>query len=548
VPRLLTRHAPVVALAIAVAASAALLLALTADLTFFQDTWAFLMYRQGSDLDAFLEPHNEHIVLIPVAIQKLLLEVFGLGSALPEQVLMTAMLATTAILLFVYVRRRLGDWPAVFAAILLLFLGPAWQVLLWPFEMGFVGALMTGVAMLLMLDREDRLGDVLACVLLAIGLGFSTLAVSFAAAAAVDVLQRRRSRGLGRAYVFVLPLLLFGAWYLGWGSDAESHLSLRNALSAPRFLLEGLASSFDSALGLSMVDIRGIGDPTWGRPLLVAAIVLVGVAQWRRPGFSPRLWPVAAATASFWLLAGLNYIPGREAVASRYSYAGVVFLLLLAAELLRGARFGRRALWVGGAVAVLAAASNLVPLRDGRDELRHQTLLTRADLGAIEIASRTVDPSFGLMPDVAGTPSLIDITAANYLPLADEHGSPAFSPAELVTAPEPGRRQADIVLSRALPISTLTEIGVAPGLGEEDCVPAGGGVSEVTVGAGTTKIVVPPGDRAAFSLRRFATRAYPVKTEGAPGDSVTRLRIPADNAPQPWLMLVEAGQRVLVCG
>lgn len=543
----LTRHAPLVALAAAVAAAVALLLALTAGLTHFQDSWAFLMHRQGLSADVFLAPHNEHIVLIPVALEKLFLEVFGMGSATPEYVLLTLMLATTAVLLFVYVRRRLGPWPAVFAAVLLLFLGPAWQVLLWPFEVGFVGAMMTGIAMLLALEREDERGDAIACLLLAVALGFSTLAVTFAVAAAVDVLQHRRSRGLRRAYLVLVPVFLFGLWYLGWGRDAESHLTLANVLASPQFLLDGIASSLDSLLGLGTVDVHGVGQPEWGRPLLVAAIVLVGYGQVRKTGFSPRLWPVLAATVCFWLLAAFNYIPGREAVASRYAYAGAAFTLLIAAELLRGARFGPRALWVGAAVTAAAVASNLGPLRDGRDVLEEQTVLTRADLGALEIAARTVEPSFALTPGVAGTASLIDVSAGAYLPLAREYGSPAYSPGELADAAEAGRRQADVVLSQALPLSTVTEVGVEPDLAGRRCVPAAA-TPELELAPGTTTaIVVPPGPPASFSLRRFAFGEHPVRTEGAPGDSVTLLRIPRDRAPQSWWLRVEAEQPARVC-
>ncbi len=57
-------------------------------------------------------------------------------------------------------RRRVGPWPALFAAVLLLFLGPAWEVLLWPFEIAFAGSVLFGVAMLLALDRGERRGDV----------------------------------------------------------------------------------------------------------------------------------------------------------------------------------------------------------------------------------------------------------------------------------------------------------------------------------------------------------------------------------------------------
>ena len=79
------------------AASSALLLALGTDLTFFGDTWAFLLGRDGPLLDDLLRPHNEHIVILPVGIQKLAVELFGTSSDMSSRVLLTAMLAATAV-------------------------------------------------------------------------------------------------------------------------------------------------------------------------------------------------------------------------------------------------------------------------------------------------------------------------------------------------------------------------------------------------------------------------------------------------------------------
>jgi hypothetical protein len=542
------RNVPIVLLGAALLASAALLADLMHGLTFFQDTWEFLMNRHELSVDALLKPHNEHIVLIPAALQLLGLQLFGMASATPEYVLLVAALLVTATLLFVYMRRRVGPWPALMAAALLLFLGPAWWDILWPFELGFVGSLLFGIAMLLALDRDDRRGDVAACVFLVLAAGFSSLGISFMAAAAVNVFQRRRERGLGRVYLVAVPVVLFAVWYLGWGHDAESHLSLRNVLSSPLFVLEGLAASVESTLGLSRAPVEGIATVGWGQPLLIALIGLVVYGQWRRPGFSPGFWVVAAATAANWFLAAFNYIPGREPTTSRYMYAGGVFVLLLAAELLRGVRIGRRPLLVAGAVTLAAIASNLVPLKDGSDWLKNQSVLTRSDLAAIEIAQRTIDPNFALSPEVAGTPSLIDVQAGKYLETEREFGSPAYTPAELAGAPEVGRRQADLVLATALPLATETGAGETPGGGRSCTTVSGGGAAPgVRLSPGVTRIEVAPGPHATFSLRRFAVAEYPVTTEGAPGDSTTLLSIPRDRSTRPWYLKVEASQRVRVC-
>lgn len=545
------RNAPLVLLGAALLASAAMLLVLTRDLTFFQDTWEFLMNRRDLTVDTLLHPHNEHIVLIPVSIEIFFVHVFGMGSALPEYLLMIAMTLVTAVLLFIYARRRVGDWPALMATALLLFIGPAWSDLLWPFELAFIGSVLFGIAMLVALDREDRSGDVLACVFLTIAAGFSSLGIAFMAAAAVHLFVHRRERGWGRAWFVAIPVVLFGLWYLGWGHEAESHLSLRNVLDSPRFVVEGLAVSLESLLGLSKAPIEGPPETIigWGEPLLIAAVALVVIQQIRRPGFSRGIWVVLAATAANWFLTAFNYVPGREPSTGRYMYAAGAFTLLLAVELLRDVRFSRRTLTVMGVVTVAAVASNIHFFRDGSDWLKNQSVLTKADLAGIDIARNRVAPEFELAPQIAGTPSLIDVFAGRYLEAEEEFGTPAYTPQELTEAPEPGRRQADLVISQALPLSTSTSAGAeAPG---KSCALGGGAEApeDTTLGFGVTRIIAEPGSSVAFSLARFAEPGeYTVKTAGAPGDSTTLLTIPHDGSRVPWRLHVEAQQPVYVCG
>ena len=549
---------PVLLLIAVLALSGGLTLFLTREMTFYQDTWAFLMERRNLSVDAVLMPHGEHIVAFPVLIEQALIRLFGMTSARPEYILMVAFLVGSAALLFVYVRRRVGDWLALFAVTMLLFLGPAWEVLLWPFEIGYVGSVLFGLAALLALERGERRGDIAACAFLVLACGFSSLCIPFLVGGAVALAVDPRERRLGRTYVVAIPALLFGTWYLGWGHEAQSYVSLDNALRSPKFALEAISANVGSALGLNPDPTSGaLGrgpnpepglDPIWNRLIVAGLVIALVVYLIRRASFSARVWPAAAIVLTNWFLTALNYFPGREPTNSRYQYAGAVFVLMLVASLFDGARPRRSVVAVAGVVAALAVVPHLVVLDEGRDFLDEQSVLTRADTAAIEIARNTIDPGFQLVPEVAGTPTLPNVYASEYLTAAAEYGSPAYTPAELEAAPERGRFQADIVLAHALPIGLSTEPG---GFGDSRAgctvLPAGR-KTEVALAPGTTtRIEVAPGPDASFQLRRFASDEYPVKTEQEPGGSMSELTIPADTVSRPWRLLVDAEQLVRVC-
>jgi hypothetical protein len=539
-----------------VAASSALLLALGSDLTFFGDTWAFLLGRDGPLLDDLLLPHNEHIVVLPVALQELTIELFGTTSDMSSRVLLTAMLAGTAILLFVYVRRRIGAWPALFAAAILLFLGSGWENLLWPFQISLVGSVLTGLGMLLALERADRRGDLAACVLLTVSIASSSLGVSFAVGALADVVLRRRERGLRRAWVALGPLALYGAWYLGYGRDAESAVSLGNLVSAPLFVLESAAASAASILGLRALG-GGIDAGMPAGPMIAVGLLAAAALAWairrhpdalRRaiaPGRGSPLWPAVATALTFWLLAGLNEAPGRSPFASRYMYVGAVLLLILAADLLAGARIGRRALAVAGIVTAFAIGANVHLLQQGHDRLEAESVLTKADLAALEIAP-AVDPAFWLEPEFAGTTSLVNVSAGPYLELVDEHGSPAYTEAELAGAPVAARIQADLVLAHALPISISGAAPPPEALAARRCRSLRPGV-DLLLPPGATYVELSVGPTATLFLGRFSPAGVNPVFHDVAGGGLTRLSIPPDRSDRRWRLSLEADRAARVC-
>jgi hypothetical protein len=549
------RNAPTLLFGGALVAMTIVLVVTQWRVTFFQDTFAFLLDRQPWTPHSFLFAHNEHIVILPVAITKVLLAVFGMSSNVPEQIAMGITVLAAATLLFVWLRRRVDPWLAAFGAILFLFLGSAWPTILWPFENEFTLPVLFGVAALIFLDREDDRGDAWACVMLVLATISGSLGVCFVFAAFIECLLSRKERGWRRAYVFAVPLFVYLAWYAGWGHEAEHHITFHNILRSPQYVLEGFASSLDSLAGLSTIQANTAGNNDWGRPLVIGAIGLLAFAQWRRPGFSKTFWVVTAAAVSYWMLAALDFVPGREASAARYVYAGALFTLMMAAEVLRKWPFNRTSLWVAAGLVALAIGPNLGQMKEGSSFEKDQSVYTRVDIGALEIARDTVDPEYRLSSiEATGTASLGLIGAGTWFEAVDKWGTPADTPAQIEGEAEGGREHADLVLAEALPISSVAEAG---GLKSN----AASGAACVTLpGAGasatkqvqlkpgqTTTVEVAAGPPAAIALRRFATESFPVPVVGGEGGTTTVVTIPKDRASQPWFMHVEAAQTTRVC-
>ena len=369
-----------------------------------------------------------------------------------------------------------------------------------------------GLGSLLALERDDRRGDRLACLFLTVSILFSSLGLPFAAGAAVQVL--RRPDRWRRLYVVAMPVAIYALWWLGWGHTAESAFSLANVGKAPAFVINGVAASFASAFGLAAPPMAtATGGLDWGRPLAVAGI------GWPSGGWGA--WdgcPLALGRPRDrrFLLDpdGLNQIPGREPTASRYQYVGVIFLLLVVAELLRGFRVGPRSLVAAAVVVAAAIAGNIYFLHESYESYRFTSQLEKADLGALDIARGTVDPGFVLEEDIADT-AYVHVEAGPYLEAADEFGSPGYSSAELAEANPQARFAADKVLINALGVG-LTTIpnGAVPATQPQPAQPGADGVVPVPARA---CVSVPAGGSSSSLLA-----SPPTASSSAPGPARSR--------------------------
>ena len=541
----LARNAPLVCLGAAMAVSAVLLIALGSHLTLYADEWNMVLWRRGTSAAAFLDPYNQHLVVGVVLVYKGLLATFGMDSPVPFHVISTLFYLLAAGLLFAYVRRRVGDWLALLGTGLILFLGSAAEDLLFPFQIFFSGSIAAGLGALLALDRDDRRWDLLACALIVVSMSFSEVGIAFSVGALVRVMLGSRPWP-SRLYLPLAPLVLYGLWWLVWGHTGHSHVSLHNAAATPLYVIDAVGGGLGALTGLASASDQpgGAAGQQWVPVLLAAAVVL---AAWRliRMGRVPvGVWPVLAIGLVFWVLAGLSYMPGREAATNRYLYPSGVFVLLIAAELLRGVRPGGRALVAAACATAFAIGANLVFLSDSYKDLwKPRSQLIRADLTALEVGG-PLNPSFVLTGEVSRAP-YFDIGTRDYLSAVQAWGSPAYTQSELASAPEAARAEADKVLGAMLGL-TLRHGGPVQGVCRNvNAAPTAW--KEVPLAPGAVS-VQPHGTTAAkVALGRFADELPVDAGRVAPGSAAT-LSIPRDAAPPPWRIGVQGEGRVTLCG
>jgi F0F1-type ATP synthase membrane subunit c/vacuolar-type H+-ATPase subunit K len=439
---------------IAAVAAGVLLLHLGRGTTWFYDEWSWVLQRRTGSVDDFLANHNGHLNLLPVIAYKASWAFFGLDNYTPLRVLAIVLHIATCVLLFTYARRRSPIWLAVALTVMVLFVGRAWGDLLWPFQITYVGSVAAGLGALLLLDRRDRLGDISASVALGAAVACSGVGLPFIGAVALELVWRRST--WRRLWIPLAPLALYGVWYLEYGA-AQAKAS--NIHLVPGYTERSGAASTGALFGQAM---------DHGHLLLailvVAVIVVVGV----RRKLSPRLVAVLALPLFYWVLTALSRAELNEPDASRYLYAGAIFVALIIVELAHLVPLPRGrvvlALLVGAVVVitVVSVRGNEQPLRLGAAGLRDASTYVKAELAALELAGNGVEPGF--QPDPIRAPQ---ITAGPYADAVADLGSPADSIASVRGQSEAVRSAADGVLVRALrlgllPVTTATSAGAPP--------------------------------------------------------------------------------------
>jgi hypothetical protein len=546
-----------VLLALAMAASAALILWLERGTTFMSDEWSWAVASGLGSFEDLFKPINQHLLLIPLSLAKAFLSIWGM-SLVPFQIAQLAGVIGCSAALYLYSRPRIGPLAALAPAMVPLFMGTATSVLLQPLlGVQAIYPLAFGIGALVAVERGDRAGDIAACVLLTLSLASFSSGVAFLAGVAVFVLlseDRRR-----RSWVWLVPLLLFAAVRI-WGMQFHSGEGpqLSNVPALPFYFVDSLAAVATSLFGRGEIVGKGPGaslfvfgfsldDAT--KTLFFAAVEAAVIAfaarrVWRRRPVPAALWAAIAALVTLWVSQGLAVGEARMPGENRYLLQGAVLVVLVAVEVARGARLSRLGLGALLAVVLVGIAGNLPRFREGRDAIVYHAPRNLAYTGVMELGRESGDPEFVPVVEtpIAAPAGALGISAGDYLELADRYGAIGYSPREILEQDEEIRHGADEVAvsylglaateAPALPRRGCTRLAPAPA-GEVVNLPPGG----VLLRSDTASTV---------ALRRFADRPV-VRIGNVRAGRPAELRVPADSSPLPWELWVVEEAAVTVC-
>jgi hypothetical protein len=537
------------ALALLMLIAAALLLYMGRGLNFFFDDWDFVTHDYGGGIHSLFVAHVGNLVLFPVLVYKVLFHLAGLNHYAVFRLVVILLHLICGGLVFVLASRRGSHTNALLAAALILFLGAAWEDLLWAFQVTYMLSAAGGLGAWVLLERRDRSGDLAAMACLIVAVGSSSLGIPLIIGVAVELAWRQHWR---RGWIAVVPTLLYLIWYLHYG---ESQVTAESLMHAPGFAADLAAAAFGGLVGREL---------EWGRPLAVLGL-LVLLRRLARPlPVSARLAGLIATGISLWIVTAAARSTISAPETSRYIYLGAVVIVLVGIELLRGVTITPRVIAVAAVVVAGCAVTGLTVLHDGAMGLRATSKAVTAELGALELAAAYAPP--GYQPDPQRAPQ---ITAGPYLHTVRAIGSsPADTPAEILAADPASRAAADTVLvtlgaARLTPLGSTRSSSLAPaptvsGLESARQVQHGACMDltplpDVAMSAtlilpsGGVAIIDHGGAPVSLGYRRFGESFDPSSAPVMP-HSQAELSFMPDSAVVPWQLQVNSMSALAICG
>lgn len=540
-----------IGLAIALAISATWLLLAGRGLTFHGDEilyYANLVNKDGVisplyGLEYLFAPHNGHLVLLGRLAYEGLFTVAGSDYGVFRGAEVLGVLSC-AVLFFILAARRTAPLVALALSIVLAFFGYANETLMWPFDLHTVYSAALGLGAFLALEREDRRGDVVGCVLLTLSVLMLEVGLAFAVGVGVLVLLRPDRRR--RLWIFLLPLALYAVWWL-WAAhfDQPSEVLFSNVRLVPSELVNALAAIFGCLLGLNPTGAEArpevVGVTAAGT--VAAGFALAGLVYRVRKGdVPPTLWAFLATVVAYWLTMAAG---GRPPDSTRYVFVGAVLVLLVVVDALRGVRFGPLGIAAFFVVVALAIPSHVQKLYDGRNPELEVSRVTGSEYAMLDLLGPgEVDPGFVPASDPrvsdAGGALFVPLSAGNYFDAAERNGTLGMSLAELRGGDPKYGAIADATLVGALGLET--ESTEAP-TGYRSCPAVTDATKENLAYFELEAGGVILGNRGDEDLTVGLSRFGP----DAPGASVGTLepggwaevRIPPDSIPDPWRAVVD---------
>lgn len=394
------RHPAAAVLAIASVVASVGFVWLSRSQWFYQDEWRFLVERDAGSISSLLEPHNEHLSIVPIVLYRVLWNIVGLRSYLPYQLLsLTSHLLVVWLLWLLMVRVKVSPWSATFAVGLLLFYGAGSQNIVWAFQVGFLGGVIGGLACFVLADAHPTRRRTAAAIvagaygLLSAGTGLVTVAVAIAAVAS--------RRGLRRALAVGIPLAVpYAIWWVRYQPAPPNR----------REGTPGELAEFVSA-GLTRVFQTYAAHPLPGTAIAVAcAIGVIAIVAGERRHLRAVLDQVAVPVIFAAGAVGFFGITARSrvvefgpdfALRSRYSYVALAFLIPLIGLGIEGLR--RRVPAASWAVCLVIAL--VLPASIRNTEVWAQPAVTPALLSATGHAPwlSSIEGDTHLFPDVTGS-------------------------------------------------------------------------------------------------------------------------------------------------
>jgi hypothetical protein len=405
-------------------------------------------------------------------------------------------------------------------------------------------AIAFGVGALLALERHRGTWDAVACALLCLGVATYSFTLPFVLGAAVLIL-----RGPGnwkRLWVAAIPAAIYCVWWLharGFDHGPTDSADLANLLLLPAWAFQSLATALGAMTGLDFHFVDGAAEAGGAM-----ALVALGALAWRllhRP--SAPLLATTAVVLGFWALGVITQSPVRTPIAGRYLLPVIVCVALIGAAAIAGNRWRREAVIVAIVVALAGLAVNVKQLANGGDSLRDAATVTRAQLGAVQVAGGAADQGYDVY---TGRPYVMEVgfstlghqgrePVRGYLSAVDAYGPLGYDEAELAEQSEDTRALIDETLVDVERLALAPVDGAAPGR----CTSVENGAVPVEPGGTVT---IEAADRSVpIAIRRFAS-ATAGELGVVPANSSSRLALPADQSAVPWTLAVAGSARVCV--